>query len=32
LIEEAESTAVVGPRATVTVDPFDNLIMRLSKA
>jgi N-methylhydantoinase A len=29
LIEEAESTAVVGPFASVTVDPFDNLIMRI---
>jgi len=31
LIEEAESTAVVGPFATVTVDPFDNLIMRIDR-
>jgi N-methylhydantoinase A len=29
LIEEAESTAVIGPRADVEVDPFGNLIMRL---
>jgi N-methylhydantoinase A len=29
LIEEAESTAVIGPRADVKVDPFGNLIMRL---
>ena len=29
LIEEAELTAVIGPRADVEVDPFGNLIMRL---
>jgi N-methylhydantoinase A len=29
LIEEAESTAVIGPGATATVDRFGNLIMRL---
>ncbi len=29
LIEEAESTAVIGPGARVTVDAFGNLIMRL---
>ncbi len=29
LIEEAESTAVIGPGATATVDAFGNLIMRL---
>ena len=29
LITEAETTAVIGPGATVTVDPFGNLIMRL---
>ena len=29
LIEEAESTGVIGPSATVEVDPFGNLIMRL---
>lgn len=31
LIEEAESTAVVGPFAVVTVDRFDNLIMRMDR-
>ncbi|HTZ80616.1 MAG TPA: hydantoinase/oxoprolinase family protein [Stellaceae bacterium] len=31
LIEEAESTAVIGPGAEVTVDPFGNLIMRLGR-
>jgi N-methylhydantoinase A/oxoprolinase/acetone carboxylase beta subunit len=31
LIEEAESTAVVGPSAEVTVDRFDNLIMRIEQ-
>ncbi|HMK67860.1 MAG TPA: hydantoinase/oxoprolinase family protein, partial [Stellaceae bacterium] len=29
LIEEAESTGVIGPSASVEVDPFGNLIMRL---
>ena len=29
LIEEAESTAVIGPGARVTVDAFGNLIMRI---
>jgi N-methylhydantoinase A len=29
LIEESESTAVIGPDATATVDRFGNLIMRL---
>ncbi|HEX5325324.1 MAG TPA: hypothetical protein VFW75_01520, partial [Acetobacteraceae bacterium] len=29
LIEEAESTAVIGPSAVVSVDRFGNLIMRL---
>ncbi len=29
LIEEAESTAVIGPDATATVDDFGNLIMKL---
>jgi len=29
LIEEAESTAVIGPNASVEVDPFGNLIMRV---
>jgi hypothetical protein len=31
LIEEAESTAVVAPIAEVTVDRFDNLIMRIER-
>ena len=30
LIEEAESTVVIGPDATASVDAFGNLIMRLS--
>jgi N-methylhydantoinase A len=30
LIEEAESTAVIGPAASVVVDPFGNLIMTLT--
>jgi len=30
LIEEAESTAVIGPAASVTVDTFGNLIMHLN--
>ncbi len=29
LITEAESTAVIGPDASVTVDAFGNLIMRI---
>ena len=29
LIEEAESTSVIGPKANVEVDRFGNLIMRL---
>ena len=29
LIEEAESTSVIGPKANVEVDGFGNLIMRL---
>ncbi|MGE5202218.1 MAG: hypothetical protein ACM3O6_09130, partial [Acidobacteriota bacterium] len=29
LIEEAESTGVIGPNATVEVDRFGNLIMRV---
>ena len=29
LIEEAESTAVIGPNASVEADPFGNLIMRV---
>ena len=32
LIEEAESTAVIGPSASVTADPSGNLIMRLEHA
>jgi N-methylhydantoinase A len=32
LIEEAESTAVVGPGASVRVDPHGNLVMRLHAA
>jgi N-methylhydantoinase A len=31
LIEESESTAVVGPNATVEVDAFGNLIMQVRR-
>ncbi len=31
LIEEPESTAVIGPDATVTLDKFGNLVMRINR-
>ena len=30
LIEEPESTAVIGPDATATLDAFGNLVMRIN--
>ena len=29
IVEERDSTAVIGPQATVTVDPYANLIVTL---